>query len=119
MWNEAERHGNRNWVWIERNPTYSPDGTRKEPNTEYENIRMWVTRSHTMMKDRKKGVINTSVYYIIISKFDLEYWDLTPHVNKTFFRRPDGVTFKTIGIMDYTNDPDYLCYYLTVKREEI
>lgn len=124
MWQEARIHGSNNWQWIQRNDTYSPSGSTKTGRTVYSNLRIWVTDTNLMKVSRSKGTIMNQYKYALIDKFqliqdpDIAYDEVTPQVNRTFLKK-DGVMYKVIGILDLTEDPNYFCYYFTLKREEI
>lgn len=119
MWRDANYNATSGWVWIDDTYSYDPSGGEQNSRTEYEDLKLWTVRDDIMMRNRKNGVTKQGMLYAVIPKFTLEEWDLTPTLNHTFLKSPQNITYKVIGILDLTHDPDYFCYYLTLKREEI
>lgn len=122
MWSEVMATGTRGWNWIERTDTYNPAGSNKDGRVVYENLKVLVVKDDKMRVSRSKGMIINEYLHIILPIFQLNSDELEepirPTIDRTFFT--DGThTYKVIGILDYTANPEYFTYHLTLKRESI
>lgn len=118
MWQEAMATGTRGWQWIQRTDTYDPSGSNKDGRVIYEDLKVLIAEDTKMRYNRKLGTIANQQMGIILPKFQLTEEDIVPIINRTFFVK-DGESFKVIGILDKTEDPEYFSYYLTLRRESI
>ena len=122
MWAEAMAIGTRGWDWHQRTVTYDPAGSTKTGRVVYENLKMHVFKEDKMRVSRKNGTIVDQYMYAILPVFQLRdvelEEDIEPVINRTFFVKGDD-SFKVIGILDFSDDPEYFSYYLTLRRESL
>lgn len=118
LWQEAMATGTFGWQWIVRTDTYSPEGSIKDGRVIYENLKVLVVKDDKMRVTRSKGTIVEEYLYIILPKFQLAEDSLVPEVNNTFFKKGNDL-YKVIGVLDKTDNPEFFCYYLTLRRDNI
>ena len=122
MWAEVMATGTRGWNWVQRTDTYTPSGSIKDGRIIYENLKVIVVKDSKMRISRSKGTIMNEYLDIILPVFQLSDVELEepiyPEINRTFFTNGTD-SYKVIGILDYSQDPEYFSYYLSLRRESI
>jgi len=114
--------GTRGWNWVQRTEVYSPNGSNKDGRVIYEDLKILFVEDDKFRVTRSKGTIVEQYVEIILPVFQLRSVELEeeiyPLVNRTFFVKGND-SYKVIGVMDKTEDPEYFCYFLTVRRDNI
>lgn len=122
MWAEAMATGTRGWDWHQRTDDYDPAGSTKTGRVLYEDLKMILFEEDIMRVSRKRGTVYSQYAYAILPVFQLRSdelaEDIAPEVNRTFFVNGTQ-SYKVIGILDRSDDPEWFSYYLTLRRESI
>ena len=118
LWQEVMATGERGWEWIQRTDTYSKSGSNKDGRVIYEDLKILMLTDDVISTSRSKGTIVTQYFECFVPKFELTDDEIVPIINRTFFRK-NGITYKVIGIHDLTNDPEFFCYRLTLRRDSL
>jgi len=117
LWADAMNNVTPGWTLIQRTEVpYDPAGSPKLGDTSYENIKLMIRRKVASKIEGIKGTRYQELIYVIIPIHSLAEIEVVPKVNYTFLEK-DGVRWRTIGLLDLSDDPYYMCYNLTLEKD--
>ena len=117
LWADAMNQLTSGWTLIHRvEVPYDPAGTPKSGNTSYTGIKMSIKHTTASKIEGTKGTRYQELIYAVIPIHSLTEIGIVPRVNYTFLEK-DGVRWRTVGLLDLSDDPYYMCYNLTLEKD--